>query len=99
MGIIWAFRKTKKHNMFSTTATQIQINLLLLGLNSTILNNNKNTAMGGSKIWIKDQERREEEKRRREEELDEEEESGLPGFGVFAPLLALTLIVLTRRKD
>ena len=33
------------------------------------------------------------------EELDEEEESGLSGFGVFASLLALTLIVLTRRKD
>ena len=33
------------------------------------------------------------------EELEEEEEGGLPGFGVFASLLALTFIVLTRRKD
>jgi len=32
------------------------------------------------------------------EEL-EEEEGSLPGFGVFASLLALTFIVLTRRKD
>ena len=34
------------------------------------------------------------------EELEEEnDEGGLPGFGVFASLLALTFIVLSRRKD
>ena len=33
------------------------------------------------------------------EELEEEEEGSLPGFGAFASLLALTFIVLTRRKD
>ena len=36
------------------------------------------------------------------EELEDVEEGmieGLPGFGVFASLLALTLIVFTRRKD
>ena len=32
------------------------------------------------------------------EELEDEEEDSLPGFGVFASLLALTLIVLARRK-
>ncbi len=33
------------------------------------------------------------------EELEEEEESGLPGFGVFASLLALIFVVASRRKD
>ena len=32
-------------------------------------------------------------------EPEEEEEGGLPGFGAFASLLALTIIVLTRRRD
>jgi len=34
-----------------------------------------------------------------DQKLEEEEEDSLPGFGAFASLLALTLIVLTRRKD
>ena len=33
------------------------------------------------------------------EELEDEEEEGLPGFGAIVSLLALTIIVLTRRKD
>ena len=31
--------------------------------------------------------------------LDEEDEAGLPGFGMFISLLALTIVVLSRRKD
>ena len=33
------------------------------------------------------------------EELDEDDEGGLPGFGMFVSLLALTVVVLSRRKD
>ena len=33
------------------------------------------------------------------EELDEEDEGGLPGFSMFVSLLALTIVVLSRRKD
>jgi hypothetical protein len=33
------------------------------------------------------------------EELDEEDEGGLPGFSIFVSLLALTIVVLSRRKD
>ena len=32
------------------------------------------------------------------EELDEDDE-GLPGFSMFVSLLALTIVVLSRRKD
>ena len=33
------------------------------------------------------------------EELDEDDEGGLPGFSMFVSLLALTIVVLSRRKD
>ena len=33
------------------------------------------------------------------EELDEDDEGGLPGFSMFVSLLALTVVVLSRRKD
>ncbi|MEE3242486.1 MAG: hypothetical protein VX188_01575, partial [Candidatus Thermoplasmatota archaeon] len=33
------------------------------------------------------------------EELDEEDEGGLPGFSMFVSLLAMTIVVLSRRKD
>ncbi len=33
------------------------------------------------------------------EEIEEEDEGGLPGFGAFVSLLALTFVVLSRRRD
>jgi hypothetical protein len=33
------------------------------------------------------------------QKLDEEDEGGLPGFSMFVSLLALTIVVLSRRKD
>ncbi|MCH2420736.1 MAG: hypothetical protein MK215_02175, partial [Candidatus Poseidoniia archaeon] len=32
-------------------------------------------------------------------ELDDDDEGGLPGFSMFVSLLALTIVVLSRRKD